>query len=134
MLNRLWSTRPLSLDMGLLVVRLALALFMIPHGYSKLVHFADRMDKFSDPLGVGPTASLSLTVFAEFFCSILLGLGLFTRFALVPLIIAMATVVLIVHAGDPYGDMEKALLYLVPYIGLFFTGPGTLSLDRMLKK
>lgn len=134
MLNRFWSTKPLSLDLGLLVTRLALAVFMLPHGYSKLAHFTERMDNFSDPLGIGHTPSLTLAVFAEFFCSILLGLGLFTRFALVPLIVAMATAAFVVHAGDPFGDKEKALLYLVPYIGLFFTGPGGLSLDRLLKK
>ena len=134
MLNRIRSARPLSVDLGLLVVRLSLALFMLPHGYPKLVHFTERMDRFSDPYGIGSPASLALAVFAEFFCSILLALGLFTRFALVPLIIAMATAAFVVHAGDPFGDREKALLYLLSYIGLFFTGPGSFSLDRLVTK
>lgn len=134
MLNRIRSARPLSVDLGLLVVRLSLAVFMLPHGYPKLVHFTERMDRFSDPYGIGSPASLALAVFAEFFCSILLALGLFTRFALVPLIIAMATAAFVVHAGDPFGDREKALLYLLSYIGLFFTGPGSFSLDRLVTK
>ena len=134
MLNRIRSARPLSVDLGLLVVRLSLAVFMLPHGYPKLVHFTERMDRFSDPYGIGSPASLALAVFAEFFCSILLALGLFTRFALVPLIIAMATAAFVVHAGDPFGDREKALLYLLPYIGLFFSGPGSFSLDRLVTK
>jgi putative oxidoreductase len=134
MLKRLWSTRPLSVDAGLLVIRVAMALFMLSHGYPKLANFTERMDRFSDPFGIGHTASLSLAVFAEFFCSILLGLGLFTRFALVPLMITMATVVFIVHAGDPFGDFEKALLYLMTYVGLFFTGPGKFSVDGALKR
>lgn len=134
MLRKLWSTKPLALDLGLLLVRLAVSGFMLTHGYPKLVHFAERAERFSDPLGIGSTASLSLVVFAEFFCSILLFLGLFTRFALVPLMVTMAVVVFIVHGDDPFGDKEKALLFLIPYIGLFFTGPGHWSLDRMLKK
>ncbi len=134
MINRLLSVKPVSMDFGLLLVRLAVALFMIPHGYSKLVNFADRSDVFSDPFGIGPSLSMALVIFAEFFCSILLALGLFTRLALVPLIIAMGTAVVIIHAGDPFSDREKALLYLVPYVALFFTGPGAISVDRLLKK
>jgi len=133
MINRIWSTKPFSVDMGLLLIRLGLAVFMLPHGYAKLIHFSERMDKFSDPYGIGSTPSLVLIIFAEFFCSILLALGLFTRFALIPLIIGMGTVVLVVHGSDPFGDKEKALLYLAPYIGLFFSGPGKYAVDRMLR-
>lgn len=134
MLGRLLSSRPFSTDAGLLIVRLSLALFMLAHGYPKLANFAERMDKFSDPFGVGSPTSLALTVFAEFFCSILLGVGLFTRFALIPLIIAMFTAAFVVHAGDPFGDREKALLYLLPYLGLFLSGPGKYSVDGLMKR
>ncbi|MBL7852196.1 MAG: DoxX family protein [Cyclobacteriaceae bacterium] len=134
MFNRLWSARPLLPDLGLLVIRLSLAVFMLPHGLPKLLYYTERMDKFSDPFGIGSPASLALAIFAEFFCSILLGLGLLTRFALVPLIITMATAAFIVHAGDPFGDREKALLYLLGYLGLFFTGPGKISVDGLLKR
>lgn len=134
MLRNIWSTKPFALDLGLLLIRLAVSGFMLTHGYPKLIHFAERAERFSDPLGIGSTASLSLVVFAEFFCSMLLFLGLFTRFALVPLMVTMAVVVFIVHGDDPFGDKEKALLFLIPYIGLFLTGPGNWSLDRMLKK
>ena len=134
MLRVFWSAKPIALDLGLLIIRLAVSGFMLTHGYPKLIHFAERAERFSDPLGIGSTASLALVVFAEFFCSILLFLGLFTRFALVPLIITMAVVVFIVHGDDPFGDKEKALLFLVPYMALFLTGPGHWSFDRKLRK
>ena len=134
MLNRVWSVKPISIDFGLLLIRLTLAVLMIPHGYSKLISFAEKADTFPDPLGVGPAVSLGMVVFAEFFCSILLFFGLFTRFALLPLIAAMSVAALIFHASDPLGDKEHALLYLIPYVGLFLTGPGIWSLDRFLKK
>jgi putative oxidoreductase len=107
---------------------------MVPHGYSKLMSFAERSEKFPDPLGVGHVTSMVLVVFAEFFCSIFLLMGLFTRMALIPLITAMAVAVLVIHSGDPFGDKEHALLFLLPYLGLFLTGPGSWSLDRLLKK
>jgi putative oxidoreductase len=102
---------------------------MLTHGWPKLVNFSDRMHSFGDPYGIGSAPSLALAVLAEVFCSVLLILGLFTRFALIPLIITMLTVVLIVHAHDPFARKELGLLYLVPYITLFLTGPGKFSLD-----
>lgn len=134
MLSRVWSVKPFSIDVGLLLVRLTLAVLMIPHGYSKFVSFAERSDSFPDPLGVGHPVSLCLVIFAELFCSILLAIGLFSRFALLPLIVTMIVAVLIIHGDDPFGDKEHALLFLVPYFGLFLTGPGGWSLDRLLKK
>ncbi|MBK7086774.1 MAG: DoxX family protein [Flavobacteriales bacterium] len=60
------------------------------HGWPKLMGFADRMDKFADPFGIGPTASLALIVFAEVFCAASSGLGLWTRAARSWPIIGMA--------------------------------------------
>jgi putative oxidoreductase len=83
---------------------------------------------------VGPVASKGLTVFAELFCSIFVVVGLFTRFALIPLIICMVVIVFVVHSGDPFGDKESGLIYLLMYLTLFLTGPGKYSLDRMMGK
>lgn len=107
---------------------------MITHGWSKLMNFKERLSTFSDPIGLGSEVSLTLIVFAEFFCSLFLILGLYTRLALIPLIIAMIVVAFIVHGDDPFGTKEKALLFLVAYLSLFFTGPGKYSLDSRLKK
>ncbi|MDZ4714552.1 MAG: DoxX family protein [Cytophagales bacterium] len=134
MLGRIWSTKPIALDAGLLLIRLTVAVLMIPHGWAKFTHFAERADKFPDPLGVGSPVSLFLVISAELFCSVLLALGLFTRIVLVPLMIAMGVVVLVIHADDPVSKKEHALLFLIPYAGLFLTGPGGYSLDRLLKK
>jgi putative oxidoreductase len=87
---------------------------------------------FADPIGVGEEASLILTVFAEFVCGILLAIGLFTRAALVPLMVTMVVAVFIIHADDPFSKQEFGLLYLIPYVTLFLTGPGKLSLDKKL--
>ncbi len=122
-----------STQWGLFILRVAMAFFMIPHGYNK---FNDLMagggTDFPDPFGVGPQVSLGLTVFAEFFCSILLLLGLATRFALIPLIICVFVIAFKIHWSDPLGDKEHALLYLAGYLANFLGGPGKFSVDERL--
>lgn len=119
----------LSTDIALLVLRLGAAGLTLTHGWPKLIHFTDRMNSFADPFGLGSPASLALAVFAEFVCSVLLIIGYYTRFAVIPLIITMATIVFIVHWPDPFGKKELPLLFLTCYLCLFFAGPGKYSLD-----
>jgi putative oxidoreductase len=125
------STSPQA-DYGLLILRVGISFFMVHHGYEKLQSLLAGSTDFPDPLHVGGQMSLALTVFAEFFCSILLALGLFTRFALVPLIICMLVIVLIVAAKESLADREHAIMFLVVYLGLFCTGAGKFSVDKKL--
>lgn len=132
MFKRLISSGPLLIDCALLLVRIGTGCFMLTHGWPKLAGFSERASKFADPFGIGSEASLALAVFAEFFCSILVILGLFTRFALIPLIITMLVVVLDVHINDPFAQQEKALLYLLLLITIFLLGSGRYSADRLI--
>ena len=78
-----------AFSFAVLILRLGLGLIMmVTHGYDKLQHFSKYSSGFSDPFHLGTTVSLSLDIFAEFFCSCLIVLGLFTRLACIPLIIA----------------------------------------------
>ena len=36
----------------------------------------------------------------------------------------------VVHWGDPFGRVEKALLFLTVFVILMMTGPGKYSIDR----
>ena len=129
----LFSHRPFATDLGLLILRLASGGIMAySHGWGKLQKMLGGDMSFADPIGVGEEVSLVLTVFAEFVCGILVALGLFTRAALIPLIITMGVAVFIIHADDPFGKQEFGLLYLIPYVTLYLTGPGKLSLDKKL--
>lgn len=128
--NRLTTT-----DRGLLVLRVGVASLMaFGHGWGKLSSFSERMDTFPDPLGVGTALSLSLVVFAEFFCSVFIGLGIFTRLVAIPLSVTMTVAAFIIHADDPWGKKELAVLYLIVYVTLIFTGPGRVSLDKKLSR
>lgn len=125
-----------ALDLITLLLRLAFgSLMLLQHGFPKLEKlFWGDPTQFADPLGIGPAFSLGLVVFAEFLCSILLMLGLFTRMAVVPLLIAMIVVVFIVKGPDPLAEKELGLLYLAAFLALLIGGGGYYSLDRMIKK
>ncbi len=136
-MQRLWkiltpATYGNTADTGLLILRLGLGLLMMGHGWSKLVGFNENAADFYDLLGLGGEISLGLTVFAEFFCSILLILGLGTPLALVPLTIMSIVIVLDVKAGKTLDDKELILLYLMGYVALLLTGPGRFSLDYFI--
>ena len=121
-------------SLGLLVLRLVFGGTMVlQHGWGKFASFGARAAVFSDPLGVGHTASLSLAVFAELVCATLLAVGLLTRWAAVPLMITFAVAFFVVHGGDPFGKRELAFLYLAAYGTIFIMGPGRYALDTWLQ-
>lgn len=104
------------------------------HGWGKLANFGDLYDRFPDPLGIGPGVGLTLVIFAEVICASLVILGLYTRFALIPLLIDMSVVVFLVHPGDPWAKTELPLLFLVSFVVLLIVGPGWYSLDNIRRR
>ena len=117
---------------ALLILRAAFGAILSTHGWAKLVSFTEHAATFPDPLHIGSKYSLILTVFAEFFCAILVILGLGTRFAAIPVIICMAVIIFMIHAGDPFSDKEMALLYLTGYTTILILGAGSYSLDKAI--
>jgi len=95
----LLNSEPISEDFGRLVLRVSAGGTMFwQHGWPKLMSFAERADSFADPFGLGSTFSLILIIIAEVLCALVV-LGLWTRVALIPLIIGMAVIVFMVK-GD----------------------------------
>jgi putative oxidoreductase len=125
----------LIIHFSLLCLRVSVGLFMLSHGLPKLnTLFASGSIEFADPFGWGATFTLILVVFAEFLCSVLIILGLFTRLASIPLIINMLVVVFIVHGADPFAVKEKAYLYGLCYWFLLVFGSGKFSIDGLIAK
>lgn len=123
-----------AFNLAMLILRVGLGLMMIPHGYKKLVSFGSLHHKFMNFLGMGSTVSLSLTVFAEFFCAMFVMIGLFTRFTVLPLVIAMSVVVFKAHNADIFGDAEKGGIYLAGFLVILLLGPGKISVDGAMGK
>ncbi|UZT98197.1 DoxX family protein [Chryseobacterium fluminis] len=122
-------------DIVLLIVRVFVGFAMLSHGFPKLQMLLEGGKiEFFDFLGMGPQISLILTIIAEFVCSILLILGLFSRVALGFLIFTMIIAGFVVHGADPFEKRELSMIYLSVYLLLMTFGVGKFSVDEMIAK
>src|SRR5262245_19141156 len=144
------QARDLLNSLGLLILRLGVGGYMATHGWGKVQMVMEgNFDAFADPLGLGKAMSLYLVTGAEFGCALLVMAGFLTRLAAVPVVCAMAVAVSTAHATDPWtmgeaakifmagesqfpASKEPALLYLVPFLALVFTGAGRYSIDGLI--
>jgi len=126
---------PKHIDFAVLLLRLVAGGFMLTHGLGKLNKlFGDDPIQFADPLGVGVTASLALTVFAEVLCALFLIVGFATRLSAIPLVITMLVAAFVVHANDGFGKQELPLLYAINYLVIAISGAGKYSVDQLIFK
>ena len=96
-------TRPLlssrtCADWALLWLRLAgSALLLRVHGLPKLLDFQHQLTLIEDPFGLGAHLTLSLAIFAEVLCPLLIILGLLTRLATLPVLFLLLVSLVWVH-------------------------------------
>jgi putative oxidoreductase len=137
------SAIAINLDLGLLIIRLIIGILMAFYGFEKMSHFSemaasDFWMKNVNFLGMSGKIPLALTIFAELICSLLLIIGLFSRFALFALMFCMAYIFLVIFPlsildkGENGYQFNDAFVYFIVYLGLFFTGVGKYSLDAKL--
>ncbi len=118
-------------NFGIFILRATVgSLMLLGHGMPNLMNFYQSYDTFPDPLGIGNEISFFITIFTEVICSMALILGLFTRLAVIPIIITMLITMLVINIDDPWHKKELAIVYLLPYITLYFTGSGEYSMDK----
>ncbi len=131
------STKPAEplLDTLILIIRLFVGFSMLTHGFPKLQKLiANDQIEFMNFMGLGSALTLVIVVFAEFFCSVLIILGLLSRFAVVPLMVTMLIAFFVVHGADAYADKELSLVYFFLYLSLLILGSGKFSLDYLMAR
>lgn len=119
-----------SIDFGLLLMRVGFSVGIMTHGYGKFLKVIQGNFEFGDPIGIGPTFSLILAAIGEFIAPILIILGWKTRLATIFPTLTMLVAFAITHDGDPFSRKEKAFVYLIAFLTLYFTGPGKYSLGK----
>ena len=124
-----------SADVGLLLLRVFFGLALaLAHGLRKLPpseRFVAGVVEMGFP---APIVFAWLSTFAEFFCALLLVIGLATRPAAVFIVCNMAVAAFIRQAGDPFGEIELALAYLAVAIAIVLTGSGRYSIDALIAR
>ena len=120
-------------QLSLLFLRVYMGgMMLFVHGWPKMMNFSQYSEQFFDFMGLGAEVSLSLAIFAEVICAGLVAVGLFTRFATVPLMITMLVAAFIVHGNDPFSKQEFALMYFAGYFAIFLSGSGKYSIQNLL--
>lgn len=123
-----------AFNTAIFILRVGAGILMAVHGYDKIVHFKQYSSQFVNFMGIGQPASLALTIFAEFFCSIFVILGLFTRLAVIPIMINMLVAIFKAHNADIFGEAEHPALFFLIFLAILFVGPGKASVDGMVNK
>lgn len=122
----------LNTDVATLVLRLLFGGLFIRYGYMKLVSYDEMLSQFGDIIGIGSELSLILVIFAEFFCGILVTIGLLTRLAAIPIFITMFVAYFIAHGNDAFDVKALAFVFLILSIVIFILGGGKYSLDKLI--
>jgi putative oxidoreductase len=136
-------------SVGLLIIRVGIAGYLATHGWGKFQQVMEGNFQFADPIGIGEKWSLILAMGAEFICSLLVMIGLGTRLAAAPVVFTMGVAAFIAHGSNPWtagegyrlfseklaeswASKEPALIFLIVFLGLMFTGAGRFSVDALI--
>lgn len=126
-------------DLGLLVMRLGLGIFMMVHGAPKMMGGVEKWTKIGGAMeNIGITFLPAfwgfMAAFAEFIGGLCLILGAFMPISLALLASTMLIAASMHLRKDGLSDASHALELLFVFIGLFFTGAGKYSLDAKIRE
>jgi putative oxidoreductase len=119
-------------DAAAALLRIGFGGFMFYHGFVKFINFNETWLYFPDPIGLGKQFSLSLVIFAEFLCGLMVAVGLLTRLSILPIGVTMFVAFFFIHAADPFETKELSLVFLLLSVVVFFFGSGKYSVDNII--
>ncbi len=123
-------------DIGILVARILMPILFISAGWGKITGYAGTQ-QYMEAMGV-PGALLPLTILLEFGGGLAILFGLLTRTT--ALITALFTLMTAVLFHSNFAEGMNALMFMKNmtiaggYLLLALTGPGAISIDRLLKR
>jgi putative oxidoreductase len=131
-----FSSQGLGQQTGLGLIRILVGAFMIYHGWE--VFNKDTMSGYekwlTDLHFPAPGLMAYLGKGSEFVGGVFLALGLFTRLAIIPIIIAMGVICFGMGKGRIFTDEQHPFLFILLCLVFFFCGPGRYSLDKIIFK
>ncbi len=120
-----------------LILRLALGVIFVAHGYPKLFKNFSGTVQFFESINIKPAKFFAvLTGVSEFFGGLALILGIFTQIAalLIAAVMVVATIYVkkIKFKKGLVDGYELDLILLAAALSILFLGPGALSIDLPL--
>ena len=130
-MKKLFSAEPIAQDLIVALLRINIAVFLIIHG--KEVFDTVKMEEYTKwdtfkTSGIMPYLGKG----AEFLAGFLLLVGLFTRLACIITIGTFAYITFFVGNGKFWMEDQHPFMFVLFGLLFFFTGPGAMSLDRIL--
>jgi putative oxidoreductase len=124
---------PRNYDLGLLVLRVIFGLTLcVVHGWVKVMHYSGMAAHFPDPLHIGSRFTLLFAILSDLVSSLLIVLGLATRWAALIVAINTAAAFVFVHqfalSGPHSGELP--LLFFTWAVAILIMGPGRYSFDK----
>ena len=134
MRNFFLKCQPLSADFAALLLRLLFGVLFIWYGWMKIDGYDKYIGMMPDYLGIGSRLSYNLVIFAEFFCGILVALGILTRLSVIPIIFSMIIVFFVALKAQTFEQRQLPFVFLVMGVIIFIMGSGRFSIDYLFKK
>jgi putative oxidoreductase len=116
--------------LGLLFLRISGGLFLLwVHGLPKLLNYSEELLRIEDPFHLGANVTLSLAIFAEVLCPLLIVAGVLVRLACLPILTVLLIALLVVHPQWSLAEGQFGWLLLILFTTVFIAGPGRLALN-----
>ena len=123
-----WNAR--AQDLGLLFLRVSGGLFLLAvHGVPKLLNYNAQLQVIEDPFHLGAHLTLTLAIFAEVVCPLLIVAGVMVRLACLPILCVLLIAMLVVHPQWSMAEGQFGWLLLMLFTSVFIAGPGRLALN-----
>jgi putative oxidoreductase len=120
-------------DLGLLFLRASGALFLLfVHGLPKLLNFKAQLSLIEDPFHLGAPLTLSMAIFAEVLCPLLILTGVLARLACLPILFLLLVALVVVHSDWSVDQGQFGWLLIIIFTSVLIAGPGRLALTVRL--
>ena len=127
-------------DVGLLLLRLAVATVFIVHGWGDVFDagVSNNVENYRDAGIPLPELSAPYTAYIQLIGGFLLGFGALSRPLAAGLVVAMAGALIYVHSGEPLtiqpdgSGFGFAFIMGAASLALLLLGPGRYSVDRLV--
>ena len=129
---------PVYPNLGRFALRLLVFLpLFLKHGTLKILNFSQMGHDFPDPLHIGSVATLAIATLSDGVCSLLIMLGLATRWAALFSLCNLLVAFMFVHHFDlmSWKDMGGQIIFMFMggCVTLICLGPGKFSMDALIE-